>query len=106
MNLLPKVFIILLIFPCTILAEKISFRQNFPDQQLRGKSFELSRSNYLKAVSLSLQIYAKEIEIDQYMRTLDKSKHWKEQVAGWNKLRTENWYLIEELRSIINESQK
>jgi hypothetical protein len=106
MNLLPRVFIILLMFPCTIIAANISFRQNFPDPQLRGKSYELSSSNYLKAVSLSLQIYAKEIEINQYMQNLDKSKHWKEQVAGWNKLRTENWYLIEELRLIVNESQK
>lgn len=106
MKLLPKLFIILLIFPCTIFAENISFRQDFPDPQLRGKSFELSSSNYSKALSLSRQLYAKNYEIDQYMRSLDGTKHWKEEVAGWNKLRTEQWYIIKELRLIINESQK
>jgi len=105
-NLLTKVFIILLIFPCTILAEKISFKQNFPDPQLRGKSFEVSSSNYSKASSLSQKIYSKEIEINRYMQNLDGSKHPDDEIAGWNKLRTEHWYLIKELRSVINESQK
>jgi hypothetical protein len=92
-------------FPCTIFAEKITFRQNFPDPELRGKSFELSNSNYLKAVSLSRQLYAKNYEIDQYMRSLEGvSKNWKEEVAHWNKLRAEQWYLIQQLRLVINES--
>ena len=106
MNSLPRVFIILLMFPCTIFAESITFRQNFPDPELRGKSFELSNSNYLKAVSLSRQLYAKNYEIDQYMQSLDGSKTEDEEIAGWNKLRTEQWYLIKELRLIIKESQK
>ena len=105
MNLLPRVFIILLMFPCTILAEKISFKQNFPDPQLRGKSFELSSSNYTKALSLSRQLYAKQMEITQYMQSLEGvSKNWKEEVAHWNKLRAEQWYLIQQLRLVINES--
>jgi len=106
MKLLPKLFIILLMLPCTIFAENITFRQNFPDLELRGKSFELSNSNYLKAVSLSRQLYAKNYEIDQYMQSLDGSKTEDEEIAGWNKLRTEQWYLIKELRLIIKESQK
>ena len=105
MNSLPRLFIILLMFPCTIFAENITFRQNFPDPELRGKSFELSNSNYLKAVSLSRQLYAKNYEIDQYMRSLGGvSKNWKEEVAHWNKLRAEQWYLIQQLRLVINES--
>lgn len=105
MKLLPKLFIILLMFPCTIFAESISFRQDFPDPQLRGKSFELSNSNYSRALSLSRQLYAKNYEIDQYMRSLEGvSKNWKEEVAHWNKLRAEQWYLIQQLRLVINES--
>lgn len=105
MKLVPKLFIILLMFPCTIFAENISFRQDFPDPQLRGKSFELSSSNYSKALSLSRQLYAKQMEITQYMQSLEGvSKNWKEEVAHWNKLRAEQWYLIQQLRLVINES--
>lgn len=96
---------LLLINPFSAFAEQISFKSDFPDQVLRGKAFNLSDRDYGIALRLRTLIYIKERQIVDHVRSCSpNSKNWKEEALRWNELRSENWAMIKELRSIVSRS--
>ncbi len=94
--------LLLLLLPGSILADVISFRGDFPDTALRGKSYDLPDRYYGSAVRLRSAIYLKQMQIDAHMRNCSpNSKNWREEAQRWNELRAENWNMMKELRAIL-----
>lgn len=94
--------LLLLLLPVSVFADIISFRGDFPDTTLRGKSYDLPDRYYDSALSLRSAIYLKQLQIDQHMRSCPpNSKNWREEAQRWNELRAENWNLMKELRAIL-----
>jgi hypothetical protein len=86
------------------MAEVISFNENFPDVALRGRSFELNRTDYFRASQLKTAIILKQLEADTYVRSCPPgSKDWREQVEHWNQLRRENYEYIKQLRALVSQ---
>lgn len=94
--------LLMLVLPVSVLADVISFRGDFPDPTLRGKSYDMPDRYHGSAVRLRSAIYLKQLQIDQHLRSCSpNSKNWREEAQRWNELRAENWNLMKELRAIL-----
>jgi hypothetical protein len=94
--------LLLLLLPGSVLADVISFRGDFPDTTLRGKSYDLPDRYYGSAVRLRSAIYQKQLQADTHLRNCSpNSKSWREDAQRWNDLRAENWNMMKELRAIL-----
>ena len=97
-------YLLLLAFlmPLTASAGLISFKADFPDSQLRSRTYEVLEKDHDNAVRLRSLIYLKEKQIVDHVRSCSpNSKNWKQEAQRWNELRAENWVMIKELRAIV-----
>jgi len=80
----------------------VSFGSNFPDQKLRGQTYDVQSRDHADALRLRSAIYAKEAEIVAHVRSCSpNSKNWRAEAERFNQLRAENWAMIKELRAIV-----
>jgi len=94
--------VVLLMSPCLLLADLISFSDNFPDPVLRGRTCQVESSEERRAFQLKMQIIFNQIDIDNFLRSCPPgSKDWREQVERWNQMRRENYELMKVLRQIV-----
>ena len=94
--------LLLLLIPGPVFAGLISFGSNFPDPKLRGSSHDVLASDHAAARRLRSAIYAKEIQIEVFVRSCQPdSKNWRAEIEHFNKLRAENYAMMKELRAIV-----
>ncbi len=93
---------LLILLPLSVFADVISFRGDFPDPQLRGRSYDLPERYHGAAVRLRSAIYGKQLQMDIHLRSCQpNSKQWREEAQRWNEMRAENWRMMQELRAIL-----
>ena len=94
--------VVLLMSPCLLLADLISFSDNFPDPVLRGRTCKVDSSEERRAFQLKWQIIFNQMDIDNFLKSCPPgSKDWREQAERWNQMRRENYELMKALRQVV-----
>jgi hypothetical protein len=80
-------------------AKVLRFTEAFPDERLRGKSYDLSDSDYARAWAMGTVIMEKNEQL--FGRKMDRSGDIDTQIQRWNRIRRESNALMDELNDFL-----
>jgi len=80
-------------------AKTLGFTAAFPDERLRGKTYDLSDSDYARAWAMGTVIMEKNEQL--FGRKMDRSGDIDTQIQRWNRIRRESNALMDELNDFL-----
>ncbi len=83
-------------------AKTLGFTENFPDERLRGKAYELSDGDHAEARAMGAIIIEKHAEL--FGDRLDRSGDVDTRMKRWNRLREENNARMDELNHFLRRN--
>jgi hypothetical protein len=83
-------------------AKVLRFTEAFPDERLRGTSYDLSDSDYARAWAMGTVIMEKNEQL--FGRKMDRSGDIDTQIQRWNRIRRESNALMDELNDFLRRN--